>query len=186
MAHIIAESPDGPRGVPNGGSNSYDNLILLCPIHHRLVDKSPEGFFTVAELKRWKVEHESDVRSKLGQENYKSPAAACSKIFQLLATNKTLWGQYGPESEIARENPLSNAALYWDLRKLDTIVPNNARIVNILKANADLFQVDDYECFSKFEIHSAGFERNCYVRTEGVPTFPKCFEEVVVNYARKK
>ncbi len=43
MAHVIARQPKGRRGVPGGGSNSYDNLILLCPTHHTEIDKAPEG-----------------------------------------------------------------------------------------------------------------------------------------------
>ena len=43
MAHMIARSPDGPRGRAGGGDDTYANLILLCPTHHREVDKAPEG-----------------------------------------------------------------------------------------------------------------------------------------------
>ena len=37
MAHIVARSPNGPRGtqdLPVNDPDSYDNLILLCPTHH--------------------------------------------------------------------------------------------------------------------------------------------------------
>jgi 5-methylcytosine-specific restriction endonuclease McrA len=44
MAHIIAREPDGTRGEPEGGPNDYDNLILLCPTCHTLVDKEPFSF----------------------------------------------------------------------------------------------------------------------------------------------
>jgi hypothetical protein len=33
--------------------NSYDNLLLLCPTHHALVDKA-DSHFTVDELRDWK------------------------------------------------------------------------------------------------------------------------------------
>ena len=45
MAHVIAKSPDGPRGVSDGGSDTYQNLILLCPTHHTEVDKAAPGTF---------------------------------------------------------------------------------------------------------------------------------------------
>lgn len=43
MAHIIARSVDGPRGQKMPGPDSYDNLILLCPTCHTIVDKDPGG-----------------------------------------------------------------------------------------------------------------------------------------------
>ena len=60
MAHIIARSGDGPRGRSSDSDDSYSNLILLCPTHHRLVDKAPEEF-PAARLSQWKVDHEEKV-----------------------------------------------------------------------------------------------------------------------------
>ena len=41
MAHVIAKEENGPRGsnliAPNI-RNSYQNLILLCPTHHTMID----------------------------------------------------------------------------------------------------------------------------------------------------
>jgi tetratricopeptide (TPR) repeat protein len=62
MAHIIAKKPDGPRGIAEGGSDAYDNLILLCPTCHRLVDKATEGTFPVEILHEWKAQHEQSIR----------------------------------------------------------------------------------------------------------------------------
>jgi 5-methylcytosine-specific restriction endonuclease McrA len=65
MAHIIARQPTGRRGVPGGGSNAYENLILLCPTNHTEIDKAPEGTFPVALLHGWKDAHERRVREAL-------------------------------------------------------------------------------------------------------------------------
>lgn len=45
-AHIIAESPKGPRGQSDSKDYAGDvsNIILLCPKHHHLVDTQPEKF----------------------------------------------------------------------------------------------------------------------------------------------
>ena len=45
MAHIIGSKPSAARGVLEGGSDAYENLILLCPTHHTHIDKSPEGTY---------------------------------------------------------------------------------------------------------------------------------------------
>lgn len=46
IAHIIASSPDGPRGKPNSHeiSDCLENNILLCPKHHKLIDSNPADF----------------------------------------------------------------------------------------------------------------------------------------------
>ncbi len=59
IAHIAAASPDGPRGnapVPLDQRDAPDNLILLCPNHHREVDNNPDRY-TYEELRRWRREH---------------------------------------------------------------------------------------------------------------------------------
>lgn len=61
IAHIFAHSENGPRPNPEGfneKTNSYENLILLCPNHHRQVD-GQSNTFTVSDLIKWKRDHES-------------------------------------------------------------------------------------------------------------------------------
>ena len=65
MAHIIARNPTGPRGSPAHASvNTYDNLILLCPSHHTLVDKAPDDH-SVELLLKWKTDWEAKVKTQL-------------------------------------------------------------------------------------------------------------------------
>ena len=58
--HIVAQSPGGPRYRPSPPLDvaAYDNLILLCRNHHKLVDDQPETF-TEPVLRRVKSNHES-------------------------------------------------------------------------------------------------------------------------------
>ena len=65
--HIIARSLDGPRGVPyisEEDIDSYSNLILLCKVHHKIIDDQPEKY-TVNVLKKMKVDHVLWVKEKL-------------------------------------------------------------------------------------------------------------------------
>jgi len=65
--HIIAESPEGPRGdptIPKDKLNKYDNLMLLCRIHHKIIDDQYKTF-TVDCLKEMKSLHENWVRESL-------------------------------------------------------------------------------------------------------------------------
>lgn len=66
MAHIVAESPNGPRGAYNISQekrDSYANLILLCPEHHIIIDDHPD-IWTVDKLMTLKMEHEQWVEQQ--------------------------------------------------------------------------------------------------------------------------
>jgi len=58
-AHIVAREPDGPRGdssLTPEERDKYDNLILMCKIHHKQIDDQPEKY-TVELLHQIKQEH---------------------------------------------------------------------------------------------------------------------------------
>ena len=58
-AHIRAQSPGGARYDPEYAEvDSYENLLLLCPTHHTLIDKDGGSRFTVAWLLEIKSDHE--------------------------------------------------------------------------------------------------------------------------------
>lgn len=60
IAHIVARSLDGPRGnypLSMDLRDNYDNLILLCPKHHKIIDDN-EQKYTVKLLRDWKFKHE--------------------------------------------------------------------------------------------------------------------------------
>lgn len=69
QAHIVAEKENGSRGnslLTDKERNSYDNLILLCPTHHTIIDKNPKDF-PVEKLHAFKTEHELWVLQTLSQ-----------------------------------------------------------------------------------------------------------------------
>ena len=68
MAHIVAFSREGPRGGSSSRSaiiNDVDNLMLLCPQCHKLVDNKPDRY-TVARLEKYKSKHEERIRHVTG------------------------------------------------------------------------------------------------------------------------
>lgn len=183
MAHVIAQSPTGPRGKPGGGPDTYENLVLLCPSDHRLVDKAPPGQFTEAVLHRWKEEHEAWVRERLRTPHYRDKKELANALLRLLKQNHGVWKTYGPESDIAQANPVSNAAGIWTLRKLSTIIPNNRRIAAALEAHGGYFTADEYDTVVEFLEHAAGFEASAYERRDSVPRFPQVFQEMIARAA---
>ncbi len=66
--HIIAKKPNGPRGDASFAEeklDKYENLILMCSNHHKLIDDQP-ATYTVEKLKETKLLHEQWVRDSLG------------------------------------------------------------------------------------------------------------------------
>jgi hypothetical protein len=64
VAHIVAKSPQGPRGdyeFPLEQRDQYDNLILLCKKHHTIVDNQPQTY-PVAKLRQMKRDHEARIQ----------------------------------------------------------------------------------------------------------------------------
>jgi hypothetical protein len=64
IAHIIADSPNGPRGDPTLSpqlSSSLSNLMLLCDVHHRLVDRDDVAGHPADRLRNMKERHETRV-----------------------------------------------------------------------------------------------------------------------------
>lgn len=67
QAHIVGEKEDAPRGESSlspDERDSYFNLILLCPTHHRIIDSNPEDY-PVEKLHLMKVQHEVWVEQTL-------------------------------------------------------------------------------------------------------------------------
>ena len=65
--HIVSPKPGGPRHTPEVPANqidAYPNLILLCAVHHKLVDGQSEEF-TADILRQLKEKHELWVRDSL-------------------------------------------------------------------------------------------------------------------------
>jgi len=177
MAHIIARSESGPRGHLGGGPDTYTNLILLCPTCHRTVDTAPSGQFTDETLRKWKIDHEAEIRGRGRALKFESFGALKMVVSRKLAENKQLWKTLGPHSEAAENDPGSNLINVWDLRKLDTIIPNNNFIINYIKNNENLLQESAYHAFVKFKNHALAFECNQYGRIDQYPLFPAEFEK---------
>lgn len=65
VAHIIAASPDGPRGDVVLSAQLLDNIgnvMLMCHDHHRLIDQEQVAEHTVERLRDMKKKHEDRVR----------------------------------------------------------------------------------------------------------------------------
>jgi len=73
--HIISGETNGPRHDPSYPAekiDSYENLMLLCRVHHKLVDDQLSTF-TTEILRQIKNDHEIWVKSKLSENQKLKP-----------------------------------------------------------------------------------------------------------------
>jgi len=64
VAHIIADSPGGPRGDPGLSqklAGDISNLMILCDVHHRMIDHEQRDEHPAGRLRRMKAAHEERV-----------------------------------------------------------------------------------------------------------------------------
>lgn len=61
IAHIRAARPDGPRYVENMSDHDrrrFGNLILLCSVHHNIIDIVSPDKYSIETLDKWKRDRE--------------------------------------------------------------------------------------------------------------------------------
>jgi hypothetical protein len=111
IAHIVAESPDGPRSkspMTATQRNSYPNLILLCNQHHQLIDSEEAlATYTVERLTAMKQDHEAGIERTLrGRRNVADdlpPMVQDTVYSNLLPVRQIPLHIYGAPCTAARE-----------------------------------------------------------------------------------
>jgi len=186
MAHIRGKRHGSNRHDPSQTPterDDYQNLILLCPTHHRLIDRPEnEQRFSVELLHQIKADHEAFVRLRLHPAPATDKRAIAREISPLLAANHQIWLNYGPLSDFARKNPNNDAAYaVWLSERLTTIVPNNRRIAEMLNEGAHAFTLAEQGIIAEFQLHARSYERWVAdeIAYEGVVRFPKNFADLI-------
>ncbi len=83
-------------------------------------------------------QHEQWVESLSKANKMQSTRELTTLISNLLTENKYYFDNYGPHSKAALSDPASSAYVIWVARRLDTILPNNRKILSALDVNGDL------------------------------------------------
>ncbi|WP_319914169.1 HNH endonuclease signature motif containing protein [Aeromonas media] len=83
VCHIVSRSKNGPRGdsdLDESLKDEYENLILLCRVHHKEIDDGI-NFYTVEKLNSIKREHELWVKESLSENKEKSDGYILLELF---------------------------------------------------------------------------------------------------------
>jgi len=68
ISHIIAQAPNGPRGntiLSKKLEKNFDNLMLMCQAHNKLIDSHPDKY-TADFLRKAKKIHEEKIKTQTG------------------------------------------------------------------------------------------------------------------------
>lgn len=89
-AHIISDSPGGPRGnsADRSDLSSYRNAILLCKVHHKMVDDQPNTY-TTEVVRRMKMDHEAWVSASLTDSQRADAEEVASAVARWNARRRT-------------------------------------------------------------------------------------------------
>lgn len=160
MAHVIPHGDEGPRHDERPDSafqtDSFENLILLCPTCHTIVDKDPDGY-SRGTLLGWKISHLAVLAQMQGVRAYKERGEVRQAVLAMMAENNAIWSEFAPTDGSRFEfDPESEAARTWEQRVRGVILPNHFRIQAIVKANLHLMTEVERQTFALYQEHVRG------------------------------
>lgn len=160
MAHVLPYGETGPRHedrpLGNFDTNVFENLILLCPTCHTLIDKNPDAY-PRNMLVEWKRNHLANLATKQGIRAYENRAQIRAAVANLMADNKSIWEKFAPEHGSQFEyDPESETAQAWIKRMRSVILPNHYQVQAIIEANLRLATEDERRVFAEYKEHVRG------------------------------
>ncbi len=132
IAHIVADSPDGPRGDAVRSellAKDFNNLMLLCDAHHRKIDIEEVDGHPEDLLLEMKKEHEKRIElltsilpenkthlvffgSNVGKQ---SSPITFKNCVQAILPDKYPTENYGTELGMVNSSILDDEKLYWEM-----------------------------------------------------------------------
>lgn len=120
-------------------------------------------------------------QQKIVPTKYNNKAEIFKTISVLLYENETIYNQFGPECQTAIKNPLSESVNDWKSKKINNIIPNNKKIIELFETNIGMFSQEEIRKFQLFKVHAEAFEERQEGRigAESVPLFPLEFKDMI-------
>lgn len=141
--HIVSPRPSGPRYQSDlEDYDNYDNIILLCANHHRVIDTDVENY-PVSVLKQIKRDHECRIEKKLEEENKKID------VLLMIDSGNTLgnliWGNHGRTIiSNSSDSTINEIAI-----ELDELIGNMMDMQDCLLLSDKLDLHHDLDCYIK-------------------------------------
>lgn len=180
MAHVIPASDDGPRadeasGLDEQGRARPENVIVLCPNCHRLIDKDADAY-PAADLRAWKSLSQQVRAATYGVAVFSQREEARHAVSPLLRSNRTVHDLYGPVHGLFDEV----RADQWSRHLTRTIIPNTTRLEAIIEANRHLLTHEEGRTVGSFSVHAADLRARHQEGdwTPGSSMFPIAMEDL--------
>jgi hypothetical protein len=110
MAHIKGEKPGAARyddSLPEKERNKYDNLILICPTCHKIIDDQ-ENIYTIEKLYKIKQEHENWIFTLYEEETPKLTFVELAEVMRYISESEVSLQQsyevITPKEKILKNN----------------------------------------------------------------------------------
>lgn len=186
VAHIIGHGSSGPRSdhelAEHIDKDGVANLIMLCLECHKVVDELDHRF-TVEEMQSWKAAHAKKITSLFVVPDIKDERTLLIEVNNLLEENGTLFRECGPYSENVLGGLGGDGVKVWKKRCLDTILPNNRKIIALIERNKQNFAYpwDVYPKMLEYKIHVDAFQDNCLTdqKINDYKLFPRSFDHFI-------
>lgn len=186
VAHIIGHGSSGPRSdhelAEYIDTDGIGNLIMLCLECHKAIDEL-EKAFSVEEIQYWKTEHAQRISALFSVPNIRDERELLEEVNDLLDINGALFRECGPYSDNVLGGLGGDGLKVWKKRCLDTILPNNQRIIALIENNKRNFPYpwDVYPQMLQYKIHADAFQDNCLTdhKINDYKLFPRGFDYFV-------
>lgn len=138
VAHVIGQGSNGPRSEHELAvvidKDGFANLLMLCLECHKIVDEL-EHQFRVEQLLTWKANHAARIGALFNVPTITDERELLIQINELLDINAAIFKEYGPFSNKVIHGESGDVLVIWRRRCVDTILPNNQRILDLFTKN---------------------------------------------------
>ncbi|WP_216637591.1 HNH endonuclease signature motif containing protein [Mycobacterium asiaticum] len=158
LAHIIPASRQGPRrdegqDLTDKERAAPENVVLLCPTCHKVVDKGAEDY-PADVLRKWKRRSQKARALAHGTPEFSDRSQARERVERILGANHAVYDRYGP-----LDDSFDDArADQWQRHLRDTVIPNNRELLLILQANRRLLTPAERKTADVFAVHVTELE----------------------------
>ncbi len=181
LAHVIPASMEGPRAdegpeLTEGERALPENVVVLCPTCHTVVDKATEEY-PAEVLRGWKQRSQEARAVAHGTPVFTSRSQAREFVERLLGANRAVFDLYGPLDEVFDDT----RAEQWRRHVNDTIIPNNRTLLRVLQVNRGLLMSPEKATAHIFAVHAQELEERHLEGnwTPGSTKFPNAMESIL-------
>lgn len=186
VAHVIGHGADGPRSehelAEQIDKDGFDNLIMLCLACHKIIDEL-QSQYPVEEILTWKTQHAEKISALFTSPKFPDEDHLLQAVNDLLEENRTIFEEYGPYSDLVINSDSGDALETWRLRSLDTLIPNNRKIINLIESSKSKYGYpwEPYKQMLRYKMHADAFQDNCLSdkKISEYKTFPIEFDHFI-------